>query len=72
MSDYETKVLAALEGRGAFLTRDVAAKVRPLFGGSQHTHSGAVRSWLVCLERAGLVEKLDGEKPVCWKLKEKT
>ncbi|AZW31529.1 hypothetical protein [Bordetella bronchiseptica] len=68
MEEYEKKVLAALDRPGAMLTRDVAAKVRPMFGHSTYTHSGAVRSWLLSLEKQGLVTRLDDKKPVCWQL----
>ena len=68
LTEYEKKVLAALAGPGALLTRDVADRVRPRFGNSQHQHSGAVRAWLMHLEKLGLVCRLDDEKPVCWKL----
>lgn len=68
LSEYEKKVLAALAGPGALLTRDVADRVRPRFGGSQHQHSAAIRAWLLHLEKLGLVRRLDTEKPVCWQL----
>ncbi|HCT05865.1 MAG TPA: hypothetical protein DIW86_10930 [Pseudomonas sp.] len=68
LSEYDRKVLAALAGPGALLTRDVAARVCPRFGTSQHQHSGAVRAWLLQLEKQGLVRRLDAEKPVCWQL----
>ncbi|CAB3627900.1 MAG: hypothetical protein J0I68_17780 [Achromobacter sp.] len=64
---YEKKVLAALSGPGALLTRDVADRVRPRFG-NQHQHSAAMRVCLVRLEKLGLVRRLDNEKPVCWQL----
>lgn len=66
--EYEKKVLSALAGPGALLTRDVADRVRPRLGSSQHQHSGAVRALLLRLEKLGMVRRLDGEKPVCWKL----
>ncbi|MGX9694571.1 hypothetical protein ACTJNK_29820 [Achromobacter anxifer] len=68
LSEYEKKVLAALEGTGAMLTRDVAAKVRPMFGTSVYMHTSAVRAWLLHLEKNGYVCRLDNEKPVCWQL----
>ncbi|MFY1969612.1 hypothetical protein ACOTH0_15465 [Achromobacter xylosoxidans] len=68
LSEYEKKVLAALAGPGALLTRDVADRVRPRFGSNQQQHSGAVRAWLLRLEKLGLVRRLDTEKPVCWQL----
>ncbi|CAB3698710.1 Uncharacterised protein [Achromobacter denitrificans] len=68
LSEYEKKVIAALAGPGALLTRDVADRVRPRFGSNQQQHSGAVRAWLLRLEKLGLVRRLDTEKPVCWQL----
>lgn len=68
LTEYDKKVLAALDGPGALLTRDVAARVRPMAGLNQHQHSGAVRSWLLQLEKQGLVRRLDDQKPVCWQL----
>lgn len=66
MTDYEKKVLAALDEHGAMLTRDVAAEVSPMFGQNNRTHSAAVRCWLLSLEKQGLVRRLDSQKPVCW------
>lgn len=68
LTEYDKKVLAALDGPGALLTRDVAARVSPMFGLNQYQHSGAVRSFLLQLEKQGLVRRLDDQKPVCWRL----
>jgi phage head maturation protease len=68
LTEYDKKILAALDTRGAFTTSQVAAKVAPMFGHNKRTHSGAVRSWLLRLEAAGLVKRLDNQKPVCWLL----
>lgn len=68
LSEYEKKILAALPSDGGLMTRDVAKKVYPMFGHTNHMHSAAVRSWLLHLEHLGLVRKLDDEKPVCWQL----
>jgi len=68
LDEYEKKVLAALPSDGGLLTRDVAKKVQPMFGNTNHMHSAAVRSWLLHLEHLGLVRRLDDEKPVCWQL----
>ena len=68
LGEYEKKVLAALPRDGGLLTRDVAKKVQPMFGNTNHMHSAAVRSWLLHLEHLGLVRRLDDEKPVCWQL----
>ncbi len=66
LTDYECQILATLDTRGGTATGDVAQKVRPLFGSNMHQHSGAVRSWLLQLERKGFVRKLDDQRPVCW------
>lgn len=66
LAEYEKKVLDALKWQGGMLTRDVAARVRPMFGTSVYMHSAAVRSWLLHLEHLGLVRRLDDKKPVCW------
>ncbi|CAB3919907.1 hypothetical protein [Achromobacter ruhlandii] len=68
LSEHEKRILAALPSDGGLLTRDVAKKVHPMFGTTNHMHSAAVRSWLLHLEHLGLVRKLDDEKPVCWRL----
>ena len=74
MAEYEKQILDTLSRGGALLTRDIAARVRPMFGSSNHMHSAAVRSWLLGLEHKGLVGRLDDQKPVVWKLtgKERT
>ena len=41
-----------------------------MFGVNMHQHSGATRSWLNELHKAGMVRHLDNEKPVCWCLTE--
>jgi hypothetical protein len=66
LNEYEQKIFELLAKRGATLTGDVAENVRPLFGTNKRQHSGAVKSWLVDLEKKGLVRRLDEEKPVCW------
>ncbi|WP_175693959.1 hypothetical protein [Burkholderia ambifaria] len=66
LTEYDRKILAVLDTDGGFTTTEVARRVEPTFGGSRHTHAGAIRSWLVQLERRGLVKRLDDEKPVCW------
>ena len=68
LSEYDKKILATLEGPGALLTRDIAKRVQPQFGNTRQ-HSGAIRSWLVQLERRGYVERLDDQKPTCWQLR---
>lgn len=66
LSDYDRKILIVLDTVGGYTTSDVADRVWPEFGGSRRTHSAAVRSWLLDLEKKGLVKRLDDEKPVCW------
>lgn len=66
MTDYDQKILDVLSTRGGFTTGDVAKRVMPMFGSNMHQHSGAVRSWLLRLEKSGLVRRLDNDKPVCW------
>lgn len=66
LSTYEQKILSALDTQGGYTTGDVAGKVHPQFGSNKRQHSGAVRSWLINLEKRGLVRKLDEQKPVCW------
>lgn len=66
LTEYHQKILDALDTQASFLTGDVAKRVSPQFGHSSRTHSGAIRSWLLELEQAGLVKRLDDQKPVCW------
>lgn len=66
LTEYHQKVLAVLDTEAAFVTGDVAKRVTPRFGHSNRTHSGAVRSWLLELEHAGLVKRLDDQTPACW------
>lgn len=68
LHDYHRKVLTVLDSDGGFTTGDIAKQVKPQFGHNARTHSGAVRSWLLQLETAGLVARLDDQKPVCWRL----
>jgi len=66
MADPYREVFEALgDGPGAFTTKDIAERV-PRFGSNVHQQSGAVRSWLMVLEKRGLVKRLDDQKPVCW------
>ena len=50
---------------GGYLTRDIAKRT-PMFGHNMHIHSGSTRSWLVEMERSGLVKRLDNDKPTVW------
>lgn len=62
----DKNILAALDMRGGFTTGQVAKKIHPQFGHNARTHSGAVRSWLIRLEKERLVGRLDDQIPVCW------
>jgi hypothetical protein len=66
MNEYDQKILAVLDTMGGFTTAQVAVKMQQQFGGNKRQHSSAVRSWMVDLERRGLVRKLDDQKPDCW------
>lgn len=59
-------ILAALSTDGGFVTGEVSKKVVRPQGRTTRTHSAAVRQQLLVLEGAGLVRKLDDQKPVCW------
>ena len=65
---YEQQILSILDVQGGFTTGNVAKKVTPRFGRNGHQHIGAVRSWLIDLEKKGLVKRMDDQKPVCWML----
>jgi hypothetical protein len=66
LTEYERKVLRALDGPGGFTTGAVASLVTPRFGHNTRIHSAAVRQWLLHLERLGMVGRLDDQKPTCW------
>lgn len=67
LDDRDYALLKALSEDGGFTTGHVAERAGINFGGlNRRMRSGAVRSWLMNLKRAGLVDFLDGEKPVCW------
>lgn len=66
LSEYDKKILDALDTVGGFTTGGVARRVTPKFGNNNRQHSGAIRSWLVNLEKNGLVKRMDNQKPVCW------
>ena len=36
------------------------------FNRTKRQHSGDVRSWLLDMEKRGLVKRMDDQKPVCW------
>jgi hypothetical protein len=67
MTAYELEILRALNGAGGLLTRRVASKASTL-NTNPRRHSAAVRVLLLKLMKQGLVEYLDDQKPVCWKL----
>lgn len=62
----EREILALLDTDGGFTTADVARRTTTRFGHNGRTHSAFVRSILLRLEAAGLVTRLDDQKPVCW------
>ncbi|MGA3983458.1 hypothetical protein ACI2TD_18040 [Ralstonia nicotianae] len=66
LSEFDKKVLAVLDTIGGYTTAEVMKRVTPVFADNRRMHSAAVRSWLVQLERKGLVRRLDDLKPVCW------
>ena len=66
MSDHVEKILAVLTTTGGFTTGRVARMAEIRFGCNGHQNSGYVRQVLLSMERAGLVRKLDDDKPVCW------
>ncbi len=61
---YENQILLVLDEVGGFDTSHIANKV----GGSSNRrkNSQLIRQLLLKLEEAGLVSKMDDEKPVCW------
>lgn len=61
---WHRDILAALDERGGFLSRDVGKVVWPSM--SPRTRSQAARMHCEELERRGLVGRLDDEKPVAW------
>ncbi len=67
LTDWERKVLAAIPAGITLTTKGVAFRVEPVFGHNNRTHSGAIRSWLVGLEKRGLVERVGSEKPTHWR-----
>ena len=66
MHNYFQQILDALDVVGGFTTGQIAKKVKPMFGTNNRQHSGAIRSWLIELERKGLVRRLDDKLPTCW------
>ena len=67
LSPTDKEILAALDERSGLLTRRVAANIT-YCNHNNRMRSAAVRAHLDALKRRGLVEYLDNEKPVCWKL----
>ena len=65
LRERHVEILLILHENSGLITRRVAERAKP-FGNKRET-SGAVRSWLNELRRAGYVEYFDDEKPVCWK-----
>lgn len=62
-------LLAVLDETAGFTTGQISRHGK--FGycsDNNRQRSGAVRAWLIGLRRQGLVDFLDDQKPVCWKL----
>jgi hypothetical protein len=67
LGEHQIAILTVLSDGfgGCYLTRDIAKKT-PMFGHNMRIHSGSTRSWLVEMEKAGLVKRLDDDKPTVW------
>lgn len=63
LTDYDRKILKALDVTTARTTSEVARSVTPEFGGNRRRHAGAIRSWLAGLERQGMVKRIDAATP---------
>lgn len=46
LTDYDRKILTALDVMTARATSEVARAVTPVFGGNRRTHAGAPQRWL--------------------------
>lgn len=64
LSKHDREILAALDEGCGRTTKRVSENVTS-FGCNARQHSVAVRSWLMILLKAGLVQYLDDLKPVC-------
>jgi hypothetical protein len=68
-TDYA--LLAALSEDRGRKTGHVSSLAFIGFCGNRRQRSGAVRAWLVRLQKEGYVTTLDDQKPVCWLRTEK-
>ncbi|WP_369050118.1 hypothetical protein [Burkholderia gladioli] len=66
LTDYDRKILTALDVMTARTTSEIARAVTPEFGGNRRTHAGAIRSWLTALEWQGMVKRIDAGAPQPW------
>lgn len=66
LGKHEIAILEALGEGSGFLTKRVVEKMDYHFSGNGRQRSGAVRSWLMALQKQGFVKYLDDQKPVCW------
>lgn len=69
MDDWDKTVLSVLTQVGGFTTGRVAQRIEQslgLFGHNKRTHAAFIRQKLLALEKGGLVQRLDDQKPVCW------
>ena len=65
--EHEYAILAVLDEDGGITTGQVSQSAQLSYcAHNARMRSGAVRSWLVGLQREGLVAPLDDEKPICW------
>lgn len=66
LTSSDIAVLRALDEDGGFTTGEAARRSGVSFGHNNHTRSGAVRAWLLHMQKEGLVRPLDNQKPVAW------
>ena len=64
----QAEILAVLGWGGGFVTGHIAALVPSVStrGLSRHVQSAWVRRELLQMEKAGLIKRLDNQKPVAW------
>lgn len=68
LRDNQRKILSVLSPECGVTTEWVRKRTGITFGLNAHQTSGAIRSWLMEMKRSGLVDFLDDQKPVCWKI----
>lgn len=67
-SKLDIEILKLLSEDGGFTTKSVSDRLlNPYCSDRKRMRSGAVRSWLMSLEKVGWVDFMNGQKPVCWK-----